>query len=200
MAPSRPFQLKKQWVVRQMSLNFKHIFTFEYIYKRVREWLEEEGYTAAEGGDWLEKLYVERIDGGGGKQIWVWWRTHKMALPGNSFFKFYLDVDFHVLQLKPHEIMVEGTKVKTNKGECEVFITAKMELDPTGSWDQNFFLKNQWLQKFYLNRIYKDQIERIENELVRDSARLLGAVKQFYQLESWLPEYAGPGFHPKKGE
>ena len=59
---------------------------------------------------------------------------------------------------------------------------------------------NKWLQKFYLNRMYKDRIEAVENELIRDSARLLGAVKQFYQLESWLPEYAGKGFHTKKGE
>ncbi len=197
MAAKRPFVLKKQWVVRQFSLNFKHIFTFEFIYKRVKEWLETEGYCS-EGADWIEKLYLERIDTGGGKQIWVWWRTHKPY--ANDFFKFYLDIDYHVLQLKPHEIMVNGTKVKTNKGECEIFITAKMELDPSGSWNKNFFLKNKWLQKFYLNRMYKDRIEAVENELIRDSARLLGAVKQFYQLESWLPEYAGEGFHPPRGE
>jgi len=192
-------KLGKQWIVRQFSLNFKHIFSFEYLYKRVREWLIEEGYCG-EGPDWIEKLYLERIDGRGAKQIWVWWRMNKSPYPNNPFFKFYLDVDYHVLNLTTQEIVVEGSKVKTNKGECEIFITAKMELDPSGAWDKNFMLKSKYLQKFYLNRIYKEQIEKTEDELVRDASRLLGAVKQYYQLESWLPEYAGPGFHPKKGE
>jgi hypothetical protein len=194
-----PFTLKNPQVIRQFSLNFKHIFSFEYIYKMLHRWLLEEGYVSPGKDTWMEKLYLERISGNGAKQIWIWWRTHQ-HYQGNPFFKMYLDVDFHVLNLLSEEIVVEGTKVKTNKGEVEVFVTAKLELDPEGDWDKNFFLKNPYIQKFYLNRIYKDRIEQVEVELVRDAARLLGAVKQYFQLESWLPEYAKPGFHPKKGE
>jgi hypothetical protein len=95
---------------------------------------------------------------------------------------------------------VEGTKVKTNKGEVEVFITARLELDPKGGWEKNFILRNKYLQEFFLNRIYKDRIEQVENEMVKETARLLGAVKQHLQLESWLPEYSGKPFHPAKGE
>lgn len=197
MAP--PYKLQEPWNVRPMfSLNFKHIFSIEYLYKRLHEWLIEEGYCTASSDKWIEKLYLERISSNGGKQIWIWWRTSKTY--SNGFFKFYLDIDFHALNLTSHEIVVEGTKVKTNKGETEVFITPKIELDPAGDWNKNFFLKNPWIQNFYLNRIYKDKIEQAEQELVKDSSRLLGAIKQYFQLESWMPEYAGPSFHPKKGE
>jgi hypothetical protein len=202
MPPPRPFEINKPWIVRQFSLNFKHVFSMEYLYIRLREWLLEEGYTedssGARGDKWMENLYLERIDGRGAKQIWIWWRTDKTY--ANPFFKFYLDVDFHGLNILTEEIVVEGTKVKTNKGEVEVFITAKMELDPKNEWNKNFILRNKQLQKFYLNRLYKDKIEQVEDELVRDSARLLGAVKQYFQLESWLPEYAGPAYHTPKGE
>ncbi|MBN1544664.1 hypothetical protein JW898_04330 [Candidatus Woesearchaeota archaeon] len=197
-----PYELKKPWVVRQFSLNFKHIFSFEYLYKRLHEWLIEEGYCEDSSGDrgdkWIEKMYLERISSNGARQIWVWWRVDKPY--ANDFFKFYLDIDFHGLNLKNEQIVVDGTKVDTNKGEVEVFITAKIELDPKGDWEKNFVLKNRWIQNFYLNRIYKDRIEQVENELVRDGARLLGATKQYFQLESWLPEYAAQPFHPKKGE
>ncbi len=198
-----PFELNKPWTVRQFSLNYKHVFSMEYLYKRVHEWLVEEGYCEGTGSGpksdkWIEKLYLERISSNGARQIWIWWRMDKDY--ANPFFKFYLNVDFHGLNLKDHEIVVDGTKVAMNKGECEVFITARMELDPKKEWEKNFFLKNSMLQKFYLNRIYKDRIEQAEDELIRETARLLGAVKQHFQLESWLPEYTGKPFHPAKGE
>ncbi len=198
ITPKRPFELNKPWTVRLFSINFKHIFSMEYLYKRVHEWIIEEGYCSASNDKWMEKLYLERISGNGAKQIWVWWRTSKNY--PNDFFKLYLDVDFHGLNLQTEEIVVEGTKVKTNKGEVEVFVTAKMELDPKGEWNKNFILQNKYLQRFYLNRMYKTRIESVEDQLIKDASRLLGAVKQYLQLESWMPEYAGPPFHPKKGE
>ncbi len=198
------FELKKPWTVRQFSLNYKDVFSMEFLYKRVHEWLIEEGYTedgsGPRGDKWMERLYLERVGGNGAKQIWIWWRTEKFFLPGNEFFKFYLDVDFHALGLGEETIVVNNTKVKTNKGEVEVFVTAKMELDPKGTWNKNFILKNESIQNFFLNRIYKQRIDSVEDELQKDCARLLSAVKQYFQLESWMPEYAGQPFHPKKGE
>ena len=198
-----PYTLHKPFTVRTFSINYKHVFSLEYLYRRIHEWLAEEGYCDLVGsGDnsdrWIEKLYLERISANGAKQIWIWWRMDKKH--PNPFFKFYMNVDFHAVNLMDHEIVVEGTKVKTNKGEVEVFITAKMELDPQGGWEKNFVLRNRYLQEFFLNRIYKDRIEQVENEMVKETARLLGAVKQHLQLESWLPEYSGKPFHPAKGE
>jgi hypothetical protein len=200
--PPPPYALQEKWTVRQFSLNFKHVFSIEYLYKRVHEWLLEEGYCSVDSGPksdkWMEKMYLERISGNNMKQIWVWWRSDKPY--DNPFFKIYLNVDFHVLGLQDHEIVVNNQKIKTNKGEVETFITARLQLDPSGDWDKNFLLRNKYFQKFYLNRIYKKKIEQVENEVVRDAARLLGAIKQYFQMESWLPEYAGPGYHPAKGE
>ena len=195
------FQLGKPWTVRsQFSLNYKHVFSMEFLYKRVHEWLIEEGYTTDGDDKWIEKLYLERVAGNDMKQIWIWWRMDKTPVQGNNFFKFILNVDFHALGLSKEDIVVDGTKISTNKGEIEVFITAKMILDPDKEWDKNFFLKSKMLQDFYLNRIYKERIEQVEDELAKDCARLLSAVKQYFQLESWMPEYSGKPFHPAKGE
>jgi hypothetical protein len=196
MPPS--FELQKKWTVRQFSLTFKHVFSMEYLYKRVHEWLVEEGYTNDGDDKWIEQLYLERLSSNDARQIWIWWRTGKNG--ANKFFKYHLNVDFHGLNLKNDSIVVDGTKVDMNKGEVEVFITAAMELDPDGEWNKHFFLKNKYIQNFYLNRIYKERIESAEDDMVKDCARLLGAVKQYFQLESWLPEYTGKPFHPAKGE
>lgn len=197
-----PYKLNSPWAVRSFRFNFKDVFSLEFLYKRVHEWLVEEGYCTPGGGDggdqWMETLFLERDLGGGAKQIWIWWRADKNPHP-TKFFKFYIDVDFHILGLVPHEIVVDGTKVKTNKGEVDAFVTIKMELDPSGSWNEHFLLKNRYLQKFYINRIYKKQIEDLESEAVRDASRLLGAIKQYFALESWVPEYSEKPFHPIKG-
>jgi hypothetical protein len=197
-----PVPLNKPWMVRKQQLTFKHIFSMQYLYQRIRDWLNEEGYSSdSYGGDadkWMEKLYLERVDGKGAKQVWIWWRVKKHY--ANSFFTFYLDMEYHLLNLQTHEIVVEGQKVKTNKGECEFTVTSKMALDEEGGWDKNFILRNDLLRRFFLGRVYKKRIEMVEDELVKDVSRLIGAVKQYYQLESWIPEYKGPGFQPAKGQ
>ncbi|HII72504.1 TPA: hypothetical protein HA265_07145, partial [Candidatus Woesearchaeota archaeon] len=187
-----PYELHKKKMVKFVSLNYKHVFSFEYLYERLHEWLIDEGYMTTSDDKWIEKLYLERVSGNGAKQIWVWWRTDKMW-PG-GFIKYYFDIDFHVLGLTSAEIVHEGNKVKTDKGECEVFVTAYMEIDPSKGWDTNILLKNEYLRNFFLNRIYKAKIEEAEDNLIKDTSRLLGAVKQYFQLESFIPEYAEKPF------
>lgn len=195
-----PYEIGKTQTIRQFSLNYKHIFSMEYLYKMLHEWLLEEGYNGesdmGRSDNWMERLYLERMQTPTAKQIWIWWRPYK---EWSKLVKFQLNVDFHGLYVQPHELVVNGTKVKTNKGEIEVFITARMTVDPKKEWNDHFFLKNKYIQNFYLNRIYKKRLEMAENQLIKDSARMLGAVKQYMQLESWLPEYTGKAFRPEKG-
>lgn len=196
-----PYKIDETQVIRQFSLNYKHVFSLEFLYKGIHEWLLEEDYNGvSQSGEhhdnWIEKLYLERMLGPGVKQIWIWWRCQKDFSP---LVKFHLNIDYHLLGLTDHEVVVDGTKIKTNKGEVEVFVTAKMQLDGA-EWNKHFFLKNKLLQRFYLNRLYKRQLEYAEAELVKDAARLLGMVKQYLQMDSWLPEYARKPFQPVKGE
>ena len=190
-----PYVLHKMIPVRgQFSLNYKHVFSLEYLYKRLHGWLGDEGY---DNSNFLEQLYLERASQNGAKQIWIWWRTTKMY---SNFIKFHVNIDYHVLGLTKAEVIHEGTKVGTNKGEVEVFITAWMELDPSRGWDDNFVLKNDLMRNFFLNRVYKAKIEEGEQQLIQDTGRLLGAVKQYMQLEAFLPEYNEKPFAPAKGQ
>ncbi|MFC1723496.1 hypothetical protein ACFL0V_05135 [Nanoarchaeota archaeon] len=193
-----PYTTNKKQMIRFFSLNFKHVFSMEYLYKRIHEWVLDEEYADGDNDVWIEKFYLERVSGNGAKQIWILWRTDKDFV--NKFYKFYLNIDFHCLNLTSTEVVHEGTKVKMNKGEVETFIIAWMELDPQGEWNKHFFLRNKWIQNFMLNRVMKRRIEAAEEQLIKDSSRLLGAVKQYFQLESFLPEYAEKSFHEPKGQ
>jgi len=177
------------------SLNYKHTFSMEHLYKRLHAWLVDEGY----GGDdkWMEKLYLERMLAPGVKQIWIWWRPTKGS--DNNFFKFDLEIDFHALGLTQKEIVHEGEKFKINAGEIEVFITAHMWVDPKKTWNKHWLMKYKYLQDYFLNKIYRHKIEEEEEKFVKDITRLLGAIKQYYQLDSYLKEYQEEPFQPRKG-
>lgn len=192
-----PWYIGEKKVVRKFSIKYKDVFSMRYLYRRVHEWLMEEDYWSEKSSQWGEKLYLERISGNGNKELWIWWRSSKNYT--QSFFKFYMDIDYHVLDLKDKEIVVDGKKVKTHDGEVEVLVTASIQLDPDKSWNKNFILKNFYLQNFFLNRIYKTRIVQAENQLIEDAAKLLGAVKQYLQLESWVSEFTRRPFHPAKG-
>lgn len=194
-----PYELGKEITVKTGNLTYKHIFSMKYLYKRMHEWLVDEGYGPEK---WKEKLYLERHNATGMKEIWVFWRTNKAYQEhqgSNSFFKFVMNVDFHALNLANHEVVIDGSKVKTHKGEITISVTSKLVIDPDNTWANSFIMKNEYLQNWFINRIYKSRIEAVENELVSDTARFLGAVKQYFQLESWHPEYADKPFHPAKG-
>ena len=191
----------KKVQLRETRLNYKHIFSMEFLYKRVREWLIHEGYIEessdfVHGDKWMERIYLERIGANGAKQIWIWWRTFKDP---NPYIRFHLDVDYQCLNLQKSEIVHEGTKVGTNKGEVEFFVRAWIEIDPNKAWSKNFFLSNPTTMNWFLNRVKKNFIEQNERMLLRDYDRLVEAGKQYFQIESWLPEYTGKPFHPVKG-
>ena len=191
-----------KFTLRETRLNYKHVFSMEFLYKRIHEWLIHEGYVKEGSGDfargdsWLERLYLERVNANGAKQIWIWWRTFKDV---NPYIRFHLDVDFQCLNLTKSEIVHEGTKVGTNKGEVEFFARASLEIDPNGDFKKNFLLKNPTILNWYLNRMMKNHIEQNEKVLMGDYDRILSAGKQYFQIESWLPEYTGKPFHPAKG-
>ncbi|MBI4738309.1 hypothetical protein HY772_01890 [Candidatus Woesearchaeota archaeon] len=184
----------------EFSVLYRETFSLEFLYKSIRDWLINEGYVTDGGGSngdrWMESLMVERTSGSGAKDYWIWWRTGKQV---NPYFKWLLNIDYHTLGLLTTEMMHEGTKIKVNKGEVEVFIKATLIVDPDELWDKHFLLKNKQFQKMYKTRFYKREIEEQETLLYKDAYRLQGAIKQFLELKGWLHEYSGEAFHPMKG-
>ncbi|MBT5022332.1 hypothetical protein HOK51_02795 [Candidatus Woesearchaeota archaeon] len=186
---------KPQQVIK-LRVTYKDVFSVKGLYKVLRQWLAEEGYCGLDSTDkWIENLYVERIGANGGKEIWIWWRTSK-EVDGN--FKFILNVDFHLLNMQPSEIMHEGKKMKTDVGEVDVEFYAFLQFDPKGEWDDHFFLSNPLVSKWWLNKAYKRSIDKKAEELYKDAYRLQSAMKQYLELKAFLHEYTGKPFHPYK--
>ncbi len=173
----------------KFSVKVEDIFSTKDLYKVVKEWLDEENYFDEENGEnYREKLYVDKT-GEKGKELWIWWRTIKYPegmSEKTGFLRYILNVDYHVLGMKTVEVMHKGKKLKMDKGEVEVMISANIELDYRGEWKKGFW-KN--IAGLFKKRIYRKEITDHKNNLYKEAYRLHSVIKRYLETKGlFTPE------------
>ncbi len=184
----------------KLRIKYKDIFNLKELYIHTYEWLLEHGWSSVdasgkiEDNEWWESLYLEKIGGRGEKEIWWWWRLQKLPT-NNSYYKYHLDLDAHVINLNPTEVVRDGKKLKAHKGEVEVMVWAYLEFDYKGEWSRHPILKifNQVFPK----RIFKKELyESHKLELYREVYLLQDFLKKWFKLKRFLPYEEVAAFHP----
>jgi hypothetical protein len=180
--------------VADYFVNFKDVFLMEHIYKLMREWFVEEGYTSGKDSEFPEVFFLEK-EGQAGKEMWIRWRFSKFPAAG-VFWRFDFDVDVHVLTMTKTEIVLGDKKVKADNGEVEIQVKANLVMD----WAKR-------IKKSPLFRAFKEPIKRIfllktqkrlEAELYRESYAFRDAVNNFFKIENFEVRKGGLEFWPKK--
>lgn len=185
----------------QFRIKYRDIFNMQDLYRTLHEWIKDNQWNDIQDdteGDAHESFYYDRTDLYGNKEIWAWWRMWQFpdaepADTSNSFFRYHLDIDLHVLHLKEHEIMQAGKKIKTNTGEIEIKIWSWIELDYKGQWSKHPILK--FFFEIFEARIFEHDLERHKHELYRQTYLLQNQIKQYLQLKTWLPQVQIKPFH-----
>jgi hypothetical protein len=185
--------------VAALNIESEDTFHMKNLYKLIHDWLDEEGFTDLYGDRHPkgnpEIFYLERINAASGaKEHRIRWRCIKSK---NSYYRFFLKVDFMTLNMKSIEVMHQGYKMKTDRGDAIINIEAWLQLDYNNEWDKTPFLKNPRIKEIFRNRIYKEQIESYKVELYKTAYRLQNTIKQYLKLKT-LYEMPKP-FHPEKG-
>ncbi len=112
------------------KIKFKDIFNLKEFYISLHHWLEEYGWEAHKlsstgkvlgDEDHYEIYYREKTDGGGAKEMDILWRMWRPA-PNSKWLRQHLDFKFKVLGTTATEVIRDGHKLKTNKGEVEISI------------------------------------------------------------------------------
>ena len=181
-----------------LSIKYEDVFSLKELYKAVRDWLISHDYVTASSSENMEKFYLEKISPSGAKEIWVWWRTSR-APHDSKYFKFHMNVDFHVLGMKDVEIMHQGQKVKANKGEVEVMINAYLETEAEFDFSKSFLgrIGGPWLANLFRKKVYRKDVNAHKSELKQDLISLQAFIKDFLELKSFLPK--SEQFYPSKG-
>ena len=186
--------------VVRLTVENEDTFHMKNLYKLIHDWLDEEGYVdiyGERGGDSNpETFYLERISGSGGREHRIRWRCLKN--PNNSaYYRFFLKIDFMTINMKSIEVMHQGYKMKTDRGDVVIEIEAWLQLDFEDKWKDTSILKSKFIQNLFKNRIYKEQIESYKVDLYKSTYRLQNTIKQYLKLKT-LYEMPKP-FHPEKG-
>lgn len=188
----------------KVKVKYRDIFTLLELYKALYEWLGEYGWKgvhykdhAKDGAvnhiDYLERYYYHKQDPNGMTEHFIFWRVEK-ELENTKKLKWYIDINFHTLTMKPTEILRDNKKIKTDKGEVEIEIKGYIETIYAREMDQSPFLK--MFKKIFTEQAYHDQIEQNEKDLYHEVYLLHNFVKQWFKLKRYLPYEETKSFHP----
>jgi hypothetical protein len=164
-----------------------------------------EGWVKREDSDWPENYYLLRENPTMGNEMWIWWRfkkfPHAPETGMTGFYRFNLDVFWHLTSMKDIEVMKQGNKFKTNNVDIELVFRSRVEIDymheKKKGWRDHSLLKH--IYPFFKQRIFKTTIEKRRDELYRETYRIMEVCKNFLNMRSYMPITEGQNFWPTYG-
>ncbi len=177
-----------------LTIVYKDVFHLKSLYVMMYEYLQDQGWESCQGpwehyskgnkGDGkVETLFYDSRDPGN-KKLNIWWRLQRPA--GNKYFHYFMNVNFLFLGWKNVEVMWEGEKMKAQKGELSIFIRPWFEYDYGGKWEDHPILKH--FHQFFKDRIFKDDFDAREDELLHDAYRFQQMIRNFLEQRSFMPD------------
>src|SRR3989304_5430979 len=166
-----------------LSIKYEDVFSFKELYKAIREWFIANEYANDKKDEKMEKFYLEK-QAGGSKELWIWWRNSKTP-HDSKYFKYVINIDFHVLNMKDVEIMHKGNKLKANKGEAEMLINCYLETEAEFELEKSVFRS---ISNLFRKRVYRQETEQHKKDLQGELAALQHEIKQFLELKGFLPK------------
>lgn len=137
--------------------------TYAYLYN----WFKDHGYKIA------ETRYKEKLSGAG-KEILLEWDCDMKV---TDYFKYNINLQWHILTMKDAEVEIDGKKVKTNKGEIEIVFKATLVKDYEARWEDKPIHK--FMRGLYENYVIKTTVEQYEDNLEDDVRDVIDDTKSF---------------------
>lgn len=153
------------------KLRQKGIFNFRDFYNFAHALLKEEGYRIQ------EKNYTEGIKGDS-KKIEIRWVALKKV---SDYFRYMIQVDWLVLNMKNVEVQKEGKKIKMNSGDIELRIKGILIKDYEHKWEDNPFFKI--LRGIYDRYIIRSRLEKYEDNVLDETEEFIAQCKSYLSIE-----------------
>jgi hypothetical protein len=169
------------------SVKVKHkaIFDLKELYQNLHEYFIDEKWCPREDSAFDETFHLDRTLQNGMREIWIWWRLSKKA-PDSDYYKYYLDINWHIIALEDTEIVQDGKKYKSNKGEVEFIISPRVELDPEGKFAKDFLMSS--FSQLFIKRIMKSPLAVRKKKLFIEVHKLRDFIKTYLGHPTYIPE------------
>ncbi|TKJ17533.1 hypothetical protein CEE44_03280 [Candidatus Woesearchaeota archaeon B3_Woes] len=183
----------------EARIRYRNEFHMKNLYMMLHDWFIEEKYIARDDPKWPEHFYLLR-EAPIGKEMWIWWRFKKIP-SGNNYYRYDLDVFWHVVGAKDIEVMRQGKKFKTQNADLELMFQSYLEMDYNHEkgkgWRDHPLLKH--INTVFHKRIFKAELEKHRMTLYRDTYRVQEMVKTFLGMRTYMPEPEGGQYWHEKG-
>ena len=188
-------------------VRYRNEFHMKNFYIMLHNLFIEKGWATRKDPNWPEHYYLNR-ETQAGKEMWIWWRFKKIPgddNPGmvghNSYYRYDLDIFWHIMLAKDIEVMKDGKKFKTNTADLELALWSRIEMDyqhESGKgWRDSPILKH--FNDVFHKRMFKADIEKHKHDLYRETYQIQDVIKIFLGLKTYMPEKEGQDFWPEKG-
>ena len=157
--------------VYKQVLKHKGIWNFSELYTFCFNYLKDNNYIVS------EDEYTEKASDFG-KEIQIKWKAKKKV---TDYFHYVIEVKWHILGLNSVEAEKDGKKIKSNKGDLKMTVSATLIRDPEGKWEGTSFW--QMMRGVYDKFIIKATADDYEDALADKADGLIEDVKAFLVLE-----------------
>lgn len=160
---------KEDTIFSRSKLRYNGSFDLTDIYKKLRVWIMQGGYSDPEEEKYVEKVKPE------GKTIEFVWKTTKNKEGG--YFRFTIKIEFFYKFIKEKEETYKGRKIKLDNGEAEIFISSSLIRNANGKWNEHGLMF-----KIYEKYVIPDKIEDYKIEVYKDTNLLMEEIKNYISL------------------
>jgi hypothetical protein len=160
---SEKLNVVNQTIKKKGHFNFKDLYEFCFL------WLKENGYEVA------EREYTEKDTGA--KEVIIRWEAEKKV---TDYFKWDIDMKWHILQMTDAKVERNGKQEETNKGQLKIVVKADVVTDYEGRWEPKPFQK--FIRGVYDRYIIKSRSDQQEIDLEVRASKLISDIKSFLEL------------------
>ena len=160
----------KDTIFKQELIRKDGIFDYPGLYAYIMDWFNIEGYIP------VEQEYGEK-DKPGGKKVLILLRPYKKI---SDYFKFIIEIDLIILDMKKVDVEQDGKKVKMNKGEMTIRIRGVLEKDYEKRWEDRPFAK--FMRAVYEQYVIRTTVHSFEDKLYNQCLDLHSNLKAFLDL------------------
>ena len=178
----------------KMDIQKEDVLHTRNLIEYMHDWLEDKGWGdlyEVKVDDKFEHYYHEKRHQNGDREMRMWWRVQMKPL-NSSYYRYVMLINMRNIYGKKVEIVHQGQKFSTFRGDMNILIEAWLQLDYKDQW------RNHWLMKhidyWFRKRLYKPQVDSHKKDLWREAYEFAGFVKQYLNMKN--PFEQPEAFHP----
>lgn len=170
MYSKKEIKMGEKEKVAEMKIKHSGVFDFREVYSFIYTLLSDGEYSVE------EKNYAEKTKGDQ-KEIEVNWMAKRKV---SDYFRFIIKVDLRTFRMTNAEVVKDGVKTSTNKGDFEVKFTAFIDKDYENRWENTAFLK--FLRGLYEKYIISSTIGSYAGMLEDETTSMVNQTKALLDL------------------